>query len=165
MKRVLQSHNSKILNKKDNTNEKTCSCPRSKKKDCPLKNKCLSKCIVYQATVVDTGHIYIGITENDFKKRLTSHKHTFTNEAKKNSTTLSHHIWDTDLAPDPSIEWKILQQSTQRKPGDKECQLCLEEKLQILKQNKNPLCLNRRSELSNRCVIFHRSKHKLANVM
>ena len=66
-----------------------------------------------------------------------------------------------DQNGEPAIKWKILKQSTPRKPGDKECQLCLEEKLLILKNSRDPLCLNRRSELSNRCVIFHRTKHKL----
>ena len=128
-------------------------------------NKCLSKAIVYKATVEQTGKYYIGITEMEFKRRLAKHKHSFKNQADKNSTTLSHHVWESNLAPTPQIKWEVMKKSTARRPGDRECQLCLEEKLQILKQNKNFMCLNKRSELSNRCVIFHRSKHKLSNVM
>ena len=166
MKRVLQSHNSKILNKKETTeHEKTCSCPKGKKDECPLMNKCLSKAIVYKATVEQTGKYYVGITEMEFKRRLAKHKHSFKNQADKNSTTLSHHVWESNLAPTPQIKWEVMKKSTARRPGDRECQLCLEEKLQILKQNKNYMCLNKRSELSHRCVIFHRSKHKLSNVM
>ena len=100
----------------------------------------------------------------EFKKRLAKHLHSFRNESDKNSTTLSRHLWSSNDAPTSKIKWEILKKSTPRKPGDKECSLCLEEKLQILKANKNPLCLNKRKELSNRCIVFHRSKHKLANI-
>ena len=48
--------------------KKTCSYPRGKKEECPLENKCLSKAIVYKATLQDTGHFYVGITEMEFKK-------------------------------------------------------------------------------------------------
>ena len=163
IKRVIQSHNSKILNKKE-TNSKTCSCPKAKKKDCPLQNKCLSSCIVYEAKVKKTGKNYIGISEKDFKSRLSAHNFSFRHEHYQKATTLSKHVWETNQSPEPDIEWSILKQSTGRKPCDRECQLCLEEKLQILKQRNNPNCLNRRSELSNRCVIFHRSKQKLDEV-
>ena len=138
--------------------------PKPRKKDCPLDNKCLSSCIVYQAKVKKTGKNYIGISEKNFKSRLSAHNFSFRHETYKNSTTLSRHVWETGQSPEPEIEWSILKQSTGRKPCDRECQLCLEEKLQILKQKNNPNCLNRRSELSNRCVIFHRSKHKLGEV-
>ena len=47
--------------------KKTGSCPRNKKEECPLENKCLSKAIVYKATLQDTGHFYVGITEIEFK--------------------------------------------------------------------------------------------------
>ena len=164
IKRILQNHNSKILKKNDERNEKTCSCPSTKKSTCPLDNQCLSKCIVYKATVEKTGHFYIGITENDFKKRLTRHKHSFRHEADKNSTTLSTHVWNVGEAPNPKIKWEILKKAQPRRPGAKECQLCLEEKIEILKASKNPLSLNRRSELAQRCVTFHRAKHKLLNI-
>ena len=125
---------------------------------------CLTKSIVYKATVVETGKFYIGLTDNEFKKRLANHKHSFTNEKERNSTTLSQHIWDSGLNPEPEIKWQILKKSQPRFPGSQECLLCLEEKNQILKHNRNPNCLNKRSELSNRCVTFHRAKHKLSNI-
>ena len=164
MKRIIQSHNSKVLNKKEKTVEKTCSCTSNNKDSCPLDNKCLSSAIVYQATMERTGHFYVGLCETDFKKRYGKHKFDFGHEEYSKSTALSAHVHDTNQNPDPAIKWKILKQSVPRKPGDKECQLCLEEKLLILQNSRNPLCLNRRSELSNRCVIFHRSKHKLNTV-
>ena len=159
IKRIMQTHNSKILkdvDSKKSVPEKTCSCPRNRKNQCPLQNRCLSKCIVYKATVEKTGHFYIGITENNFKTRLAKHKYSFSHESDKDSTTLSHHVWDIGENPEPKINWEILRKTEPRRPGSRECQLCLEEKLQILQQGRNPLCLNRRSELTNRCFVFHR---------
>ena len=164
MKRILQSHNAKVLNEKETTSEKTCSCPNNRKDTCPLENKCLSSAIVYQATMETTGHFYVGLCETNFKKRYAKHKFDFKSEECAKSTTLAAHVWGTGQNPDPAIKWKILKQSSPRRPGDKECQLCLDEKLLILQHSRNPLCLNRRSELSNRCVIFHRTKHKLNSI-
>ena len=165
MKRIIQSHNNKILNNKENSNDKMCSCPSTKKNNCPLQNKCLSKCIVYKATVKKSNKFYLGISANEFKSRIAKHKSSFRHEKEKTSTTLSKHCWEINDVPEPDIEWQILKKSTPRVAGAKECQLCLEEKLQILKQSGNSMCLNRRSELSNRCFIFHRSKHKLASIV
>ena len=164
MKRIIQSHNNKILNKKEKSGEKTCSCPATKKDNCPLQHKCLSKCIVYKATVKKSNKFYLGISQNDFKSRLAKHKSSFRHEKEQHSTALSTHCWQIGETPEPEIEWQILKQSTPRVAGSKECQLCLEEKLQILKQNGNSMCLNKRSELSNRCFVFHRAKHKLASI-
>ena len=170
MKRVIQNHNSKILRKNVTCDkEKTCSCPRSRKDSCPLENKCLTKSLVYKATVQESKKFYIGIAETNFKDRYTRHKHSFKNANNKNATTLSQHLWDigqniTPTNPGPQIKWEILKKAEPRKPGSSVCQLCLEEKFQILKANKEPTCFNKRSELSMRCFVFHRAKHKLANV-
>ena len=164
MKRIIQSHNNKILNKKEKSGEKMCSCPATKKDNCPLQHKCLSKCIVYKATVKKSNKFYLGISQNDFKSRLAKHKSSFRHEKEQHSTALSTHCWQIGETPEPEIEWHILKQLTPRVAGSKECQPCLEEKLQILKQNGNSMCLNKRSELSNRCFVFHRAKHKLANI-
>ena len=171
MKRIIQNHNGKILSKNETcTQEKSCSCPRTRKDTCPLDNKCLTSCVVYKATVQESNKFYIGIAETSFKDRFTRHKHSFKNANNKNATTLSQHIWETGQnitpsKPEPNIKWEIVKRAQPLRPGSKVCQLCLEEKLQILKANKNNNCLNKRSELSTRCVIFHRSKHKLVNAV
>ena len=169
MKRILQNHNSKILNKRKEKLDKECSCPRTRKNKCILQNKCLHKAIVYKASVLKTGHYYIGVSEADFKHRHARHTYSFRHEKDKGSTTLSQKIWEigeniTPQNPEPKIKWEIIKHSHPRKPGDKTCQLCLEESLQIMKASNDPLCLNQRRELANRCNFYHRAKHKLSNV-
>ena len=49
--------------------------------DCPLNGQCLTKSVIYQATVTteDDGskETYIGLTKNVFKERFNGHKMTF----------------------------------------------------------------------------------------
>ena len=164
MKRVIQNHNKKILNNTNDqaeTTTKLCSCPSTKKDKCPLQNKCLTKGIVYKATVKKSNKFYIGVTEGDFKTRLANHKQSFRNETHKNATALSQHIWEIKENPEPDIKWEILSKAKPRIAASPYCFLCVEEKWHILKNNNNPNCLNKRSELTHRCVVFHRSRHKL----
>ena len=93
IKRVIQNHNSKILNKKT-SHEKSCSCPNTRKDKCPIDNKCLKKAIVYKATVQKSGKFYIGISEPEFKKRHARHIYSFKHQSDKNSTTLSNYLWE-----------------------------------------------------------------------
>ena len=74
---------------------KLCNC-RHKKQHCPLDGKCLTKCVVYKATVTETTsnnqETYIGPTGNEFKTRFNLHKSSFKLEHKRTSTSLSDHI-------------------------------------------------------------------------
>ena len=101
------------------------------------------------------------MTEGDFKTRLANHKQSFRNETHKNSTALSQHIWEIKENPEPDIKWEILSKAKPRIAASPYCFLCVEEKWHILKNNNNPNCLNKRSELTHRSVVFHRSRHKL----
>ena len=52
-----------------------------------------------------------------------------------------------------SIYWSILSRASSIKAGGNSCNLCLEEKLQILRNcNSCMSCLNKRSELFTKCV-------------
>ena len=66
------------------------------KNSCPLDGKCLTKCIVYKATVTEptsnNQETYIGFTGNECKTRFNLHKSSFKLEYKRTSTTLSDHI-------------------------------------------------------------------------
>ena len=69
---IIKKHNRKILETNTNTTistEKNCNC--RKKKDCPLKNNCLTSSVIYNANVTTesdaAGMNYIGLTEGTFK--------------------------------------------------------------------------------------------------
>ena len=65
--------------------------------------KCLTKCVVYKATVTETDikeqETYIGLTENEFKTRF---------------------------------KWEIIKNVKPYAPGEKICKLCLREKFSIV---------------------------------
>ena len=96
VKNVIDGHNKKIRdeskkNKEQESQEKTCNC--RKPADCPLNGQCLTKSVIYQATVTteDDGskETYIGLTKNTFKEQFNGHKTTFRHSNKRNNTELS----------------------------------------------------------------------------
>ena len=70
LSQTISAHNSKILNpKKENNNQKNCNC--RKKENCPVGGQCLTKNVIYQATVnptqdPDSVETYVGLTGNTF---------------------------------------------------------------------------------------------------
>ena len=144
------------------TNTKKCNCRKS---NCPLNGSCISnKCVIYEAKVAgpsDETKNYIGLTECPFKTRYTGHKQSFNHESKKLSTTLSKYVWDNNLQPNPDISFRILKNVRPYVPGARDCDLCLSEKLAILRVERDTSYLNKRSELKKMCP--HQQKHTLKN--
>ena len=104
-----------------------------KKNSCPLNGKCLTKCVVYKATLTETTSnnqvTYIGLTENEFKTRFNLHKPSFKLEHKRTSTTLSEHVWKLkNKNMNFNITWDIVKKVKPFAPNDKVCKLCLQEK-------------------------------------
>ena len=65
--------------------------------NCPLDGSCLSRNIVYQATVSlqdKEEKRNIGITEGEFKTRFRNHEQSFRNKKYASSTALSKFIWE-----------------------------------------------------------------------
>ena len=122
--------------------DKLCNC-RSQQ-NCPLDNKCLTTSLIYNAQITSTTanqtttKNYIGLTEGTFKQRYTQHKSTFTHKKLSNSTELSKYIWS------------IIARARPYHNSSKICDLCLAEKLHIIKRSNNNL-LNKRSELLSKC--------------
>ena len=84
---------------------------------------------------------YIGT----FKERYRNHIKSFTHKKYSNETELSKHIWHLKQnKTDFTIKWSIIKKSISYTGGSKRCNLCLEEKLNILKEKDNCL-LNKRS--------------------
>ena len=130
----------------------SCNCRQPDK--CPTEGKCLTKSVVYQAevsTVNNEPAKYIGVTADDFKTRYRNHAKSFTNKKYSTETELSKHVWKLKAAKKPfSIIWSLLKNVPAYKAGSRRCNLCLEEKLTIMK-NKNNSLLNKRSELFTKC--------------
>ena len=160
MKKIMQNHNQKVLNKPPEENEKTCNCNKTNKPNCPLNGNCLVKSVIYEAKIKTNTEeaFYIGSTENTFKERFTGHRQSFKQENKRNSTLLSKFVWKHKLNPNPNIEWKIIKQSIPYRPGSRTCNVCLDEKYNIISHSKNPCLLNKRDELATVCP--HKNKYR-----
>jgi hypothetical protein len=164
MTSIINKHNKTIINNSSTTSSQNdCNC--RKKDQCPLENNCLTTSIVYNAQVTtedDTpAKNYIGLTEGTFKQRYTQHKLSFRNKKYANSTELSKYIWKLqDIKKNYNIKWSVITSAKAYSNISKKCNLCLAEKLNIIKANKANL-LNKRSELISKCR--HENKYYLTN--
>ena len=149
---IIKSHNDSTLKRTKILNhppEKTCNC---RSQTCPLRGKCLSSAVVYKATVTydNQTRSYIGSTGGTFKSRYRNHTKSFRHQKYENETELSKHIWDLKKKNiDHEIRWDIIKQSNTYKRKSGNCNLCLDEKLEIITNKNNNL--NRRSELISKC--------------
>ena len=130
---------------------KTCNC--RKKEECPLGNKCLTRSVIYQATVEtdEERQTYIGMTDTEFKTRYRNHKQSFERDRYEGQTELSKFIWSLKRSSIPfHISWEIVDRATSYSPITKRCNLCILEKYYILR-HKERASLNKRSELASNC--------------
>ena len=165
IKSVIAKHNKKILNSQvPPKNVRTCNCSQNNKANCPLDGKCLSDVIVYKASVntnSDTKE-YTGATHPPFKSRFGVHKHSFVNRDRESDTCLSKYIWELkDKNRNYEIKYTLHRQAFPYRCGTRKCDLCLTEKLEILKSDPKRT-LNKKSEIMNKCR--HRARYKLNSV-
>ena len=168
MAAIISSHNKKVLKCDSDTSTRARMCNCQKPDQCPLSGACLSKSIVYKATVKakdsPTKH-YIGLTEPTFKTRWSNHNSNFKYVAYRHTTELSSHIWklkdkgfsDSDI----DISWSIEQRSSEYQCGSRRCDLCLSEKVAIAMADKSS-SLNSRKEVVAKCR--HRTKFQYDRV-
>ncbi len=84
----------------------------------------------------------------------------FSHEHLENQTALSKNFWSLkNKCLTPEIQLSILKKSNTPKCFDSRCNLCLEEKIQIMIYPDPEKLLNQRCELIARCR--HRNKFKL----
>ena len=166
MQAIINRHNKTLLAKNgkiNTTSSKTCNF--RVKADCPLQGNCLVKSIVYQATLEssDAGpKIYYGSCSTTFKARFYNHNQSCKHPKKCHATELSKAIWKEKYRGlSPKITWQITKQASAYSSWARSCNLCLEEKLAILKAGLRTN-VNERCEMFNKCR--HRSKFKLSNV-
>ena len=150
MSQIIAGHNAKVL-KQEEQNQRECSCPKTK--TCPLDKKCLTKNLVYQATVTIPNQEpkkYVGLTSSDFKARLAVHEQTF-RDPKASQTSLSKFIRELNgRGKAHQITWKLIDRGKPFSPISGVCQLCLKEKFYIL-YKPEMATLNGRNEIFNSC--------------
>ena len=158
MKSIIQSHNKRVLQKKettDNSPVRTCNC--SKKEQCPLNGKCLTENVVYKATVSSSSGTkeYLGSTGQTFKKRYYGHKNSFNHRKERLATKLSAHIWDLkDNNEIPNISWSIVCSTGPKTTTlQRTCITCNLERIAIANADVKR-SLNKRSELTGNCPHF-----------
>ena len=161
---IINNHNKKILTNNNTTPQNGCNC--RKKDQCPLDNNSLITSVIYKANVTtdkdDTGKNYIGLTEGTFKQRYMQHKLSFRDRKYASCTELTKHIWKLkDNDENYKISWSIISSASAYNNISKRCNLCLTEKLYIIKADKASN-LNKRTELISKCR--HENKYSLVNI-
>ncbi len=162
VRNIIKAHNAKVLSPEvEKANE--CNCRR--KNECPLDGKCLTQCVVYKADVstCDGKKVYYGSSMGSFKERYSNHKKSFLHRKYREETKLSKFIWELkDKNQQFEIAWKIEKQCVPYKPATRKCDLCLSEKLCIVRGNVDEM-LNKRSEIANKCR--HSNKYSYGRIL
>ena len=165
MEQIIKKHNSKLLKSSRHTKEATRTCNCRITSQCPLKGECLRENIVYQADISTIENpsiqkIYIGLANTSFKKRLANHTQSFSNRDYQNSTSLLTFFWNLKRENlTPFIRWKILRYASICKSLDAYCDLCLNEKLSIVRAPEISKLLNKKCEVTLNCR--HRLRYLL----
>ena len=136
------------------------------KSSCPLNAECFTLKIIYRANVTNDANndkkFYFGLADTLFKERYKNHTWDFKHEKYENSTELVKYIWQLKRSNiNFSIKYSIASKVSGN-PSSIICQLCLTEKLWIIKFINNEDILNKKSELINKCR--HLNNFLLANV-
>ena len=169
---IINNHNKEIIkefqdrtNNNNNNNNKQNECNCKTRMNCPMNGLCNLDNVVYQGIIclkenVKDRKTYIGVSSTKWKSRYANHKFSFSHEHLKNQTALSKHFWSLkNKGLIPEIQWSILKKSNTPKCFDSRCNLCLEEKIQIMIYPDPEKLLNQPCELIARCR--HRNNSKL----
>ena len=138
--------------------EKLCNC--RKKEECPLDGKCLIKNVVYRAEVKSLNRIetYVGLSSTTFKERWRNHKADFKKSNTKPCQLVKYVKNLTDKNVDFDINWSIVTKAQPFSQISNVCNLCINEKYEIL-YNPQMASLNTRNELTSGCR--HKTKKLL----
>ena len=93
----------------------------------PFENKCLTKAIIYQATVTseEGSETYIGLTDTDFKSRFRNHKQSFKKQMYSTQAELSKYVWELKQKNiQHRTTWTIIDKAHPYSPISKRCNLC-----------------------------------------
>ena len=128
-------------------NEHLCNCQRGIN-NCPLGGMCRTESIVYKATVISSDgdvRTYTCLTNCKLKDRLYEYNANTNKPNHHTFTRLADYVWKKkeQRVDINNYKWEY-------QPGQKKCDLCLTEKMMIMK-DRNPCSLNKRSDLMNWC--------------
>ena len=127
------------------------------REECPVGGKCNFENVVYKATIFPMENrkeiiIYFGISAGNWKPRLYSHKHSFSNPSLRNQTVLSKCFWRLkDSGLTPLVRWNFIKRSTTPSNFRSRSNLCQEEKNRNIKYRNTSKILNQRNELIIKC--------------
>ena len=100
------------------------------------------------------------MTEGSFKTRYNNHNASFCLPQYESATKLSDVVWSfNDNGTPYNIKWDIVKRGTPFKNGNKYCDVCTTEKVEIVLRSKDPRLLNSRSEIMAKCR--HKRKFSL----
>ena len=110
---------------------------------------------MYKATIKTSDEetkTYIGCTNNTFKERFYGHSADLRDPEKRNNTKLANYVWEKKDKGEQitDIKWEIVKKCQEYVGGSAKCDVCVTEKLYIMKEKSNSL--NKRSELNNKCM-------------
>ena len=156
MTQIINSHNRKVKQPKKEERqpkkEESLSCNCRQKNDCPMDGKCRTmntvyNCIASVPTKPDKS--YIGLSEDEWKKRYYNHRKSFRNQRYQSETMLSSYVWETKRTIDkiPSLKWSIITVLPAHSNITKYCELCLYKKYVIITYPDPENLLNKRSEI------------------
>ena len=153
IERIISSTNKKIL-QPPKPEERLCSCPKTK--ICPLDGKCLSKNVIYEATVTQQNNKtnrYTGICSTDFKARLAAHKHTI-KDGSQNQTSYSKFVRNLEQKKiKHTVTWRILARGGIYSPMTEKCSLCIKENFVIMFRPES-------ADINSKDEIFSACRHK-----
>ena len=106
---------------------------------------------VYRATVSSGDgkmKIYTGAAATTFKLRYGNHKKSFNNRKYVSDSCLSKYVWELkDRGVKFEIKWQIIKKSKGYDPVTQKCRLCLDEKLEVMRNCGNQESLNSCNEV------------------
>ena len=130
-----------------------------------MQGKCRMKNVLYKciaSTPEKPQRLYIGISEDEWKKRHYNHTKSFRNKRYKNQTSLSSYVWKIkETGQIPKLTWSVVRTVPAYSNTTKKYTICLHEKLEILMHPDPEELLNKRYKSMSRCP--HERKRLLSN--
>ena len=143
--KIISNHNKNLIEKscvdRQGLSKPLCNC--RDREECPVGGKCKPENVEYKATICSMENkkdikIYFRISTGNWKQMFYSHRHSFSNPSLRNQTALSKRFWSNFRS---------------------KCNLCLEEKISIIKYKNTSKLLNQSNELIFKCR--HENRYKL----